>query len=134
MAMNVDKTSAKACQSEIAVKAKIATAAMCGAIVSSLGCGAGTPVPNDQFAAAQADVGRAQAEGAPEVPRAKLHLQLAQEDLQRAKQLMGTDNDRAASLCAVARSEAQLASSLSLQTRAENQARSEEAEAQKVGR
>jgi hypothetical protein len=116
------------------MKTKITSVVAWGAIASALGCGASTPPPNDQFAAAQADVGRAQAGGAPDVPDAMLHLQLAQEDLQRAKQLMGTDNDRAASLCAVARSEAQLASSLSLQAKAEQGARSAEAEAQKAGR
>jgi hypothetical protein len=115
------------------MKPKLANVVAWGAIAGAVGCGASTPPPNDQWAAAQADVGRAQAGGAPDVPEAKLHLQLAQEDLQRAKQLMGTDNDRAASLCAVARSEAQLASSLSLQAKAELQARSKEAEAQKAG-
>jgi len=105
-----------------------------GAMAGAFGCADSVPPPHDQWAAAQADVGRAQAGGAPDVPDARLHLQLAQEDLQRAKQLIGTDNARAASLCAVARSEAQLAFSLSGQARAEQLARSEEAEAQKAGR
>jgi hypothetical protein len=81
------------------------------AVVSSLAiaCGAGGPPPNDEWAAAQADVGRAQAGGADQVPDAKLHLQLAQEDLWKSKQLFNDDNRRAASLIAVARTEAQLA-------------------------
>jgi hypothetical protein len=97
----------------------------------ALGCGAGAPVPNDQWAAAQADVGRAQSAGAPDVPEAKLHLQLAQEDLQRAKQLMNVDNERAASLCAVGSSEAQLAVSLATEAKAE-QAQRAQAEMQKA--
>src|SRR5580704_10451136 len=79
-----------------------------GAVAGALGCGT-VPPPNDAWAAAQADVGRAQAGGAPDVPEAKLHLQLAEEDLQRSKRLMGDNNDRAASLTAVASAEAQLA-------------------------
>jgi hypothetical protein len=79
---------------------------------SALACGAAVPPPGDQWAAAQADVGRAQAGGAPENPAAKLHLQLAQEDLQAAKQLFDHDNERARSLTELARAEAQLALSL----------------------
>jgi hypothetical protein len=103
------------------------------ATTCGFGCGAGTPVPNDPWAAAQADVGRAQAAGAADVPDAKLHLQLAQEDLQRAKQLMNTDNDRAASMFAVASTEAQLAVSLARQAKAQEQARSAQAETQRAG-
>src|SRR5271155_3089230 len=76
-------------------------------------CEANLPPPNNEWAAAQADVGRAQAGGAPGVPAAKLHLQLAQEDLATSKQLFERDNRRAATLVALARSEAQLALSLS---------------------
>ena len=45
---------------------------------SAVACGASVPPPNDAWAAAQADVGRAQAGGAPQSPDARLHLQLAQ--------------------------------------------------------
>ncbi len=75
-------------------------------------CGSSFPPPNDEWAAAQADLGRAEAGGAPTVPDAKLHLQLAQEDLTKSKQLIDQDNKRAASLIALARVEAQLALSL----------------------
>jgi len=102
-------------------------------VALGLGCGASVPPPNDQFAAAQADVGRAQAGGAPEIPDAKLHLQLATEDLQRSKQLMGQDNTRATTLVAVASSEAQLAIALARQAAARDQARVAEAELQKNG-
>ena len=84
-------------------------------ITFAAGCGASFPPPNDEWAAAQADVGRAEAGGAPAVPNAKLHLQLAQEDLTKSKTLIDNDNKRAADLIAVARVEAQLALSLAKQ-------------------
>jgi hypothetical protein len=112
---------------------KPASVAAWAILAGAFGCGGSIPPPNDAWAAAQADVGRAQAGGAPDVPDAKLHLQLAQEDLQRAKRLMGTDNDRAASLCGVASSEAQLAFALAKQAIAEDQARMAQAKVQKEG-
>jgi hypothetical protein len=97
----------------------------------AFGCGGHFPPPNDQWAAAQADVGRAEAAGAPAVPDAKLQLQLAQEDLAKSKSLMGDDNERAASLCSVASAEAQLALALTEQAKAEERVRSAVAEMQK---
>jgi hypothetical protein len=93
------------------------------ASVCIAGCAGSMPTPNDQWAAAQADVGRAQAAGAPALPEARLHLQLAQEDLSKSKQLFDHDNRRATSLIAVARAEAILASSLAQESVAESQAR-----------
>jgi hypothetical protein len=87
-----------------------------------MACGASLPPPNNEWAAAQADVGRAQAGGAPGVPAAKLHLQLAEEDLSTSKQLFDRDNRRAATLVALARTEAQLALSLSKEAVAQNEA------------
>ena len=89
----------------------------------ALACGASFPPPNDEWAAAQADVGRAESGGAPNVPDAKLHLQLAQEDLQKSKALIDQDNRRAADLIAVARVEAQLALSMAHQSQAEDAAK-----------
>lgn len=86
------------------------------------GCGSSLPPPNDAWASAQGDVGRAQAGGALGVPEARLHLKLAQEDLQAARDLMGTDNRRSASLSALARTEAELALSLAQQASAQDQA------------
>jgi hypothetical protein len=88
----------------------------------TVACGSSSPPPNDEWAAAQADVGRAEAGGAPGVPNAKLHLQLAQEDLQKSKGLIDHDNRRATDLIAVARVEAQLALSLAKQQAAQDQA------------
>lgn len=76
------------------------------------GCTSEVPPPNDQWSAAQVEVGRAEAGGAPAVPDAKLHLQLAQEDLQKGKALIGSDNKRAGTLIVLASAEAQLASTL----------------------
>src|SRR6185312_5590534 len=91
-------------------------------VVALAGCGSSVPPPNDEWAAAQADVGRAQAGGAPDVPDAKLHLQLAQENLQKAKALIDEDNSRATSLTALARVEASLALSLAKASQAEGEA------------
>jgi hypothetical protein len=90
--------------------------------VGMLACGATIPPPNNEWAAAQTDVGRAQAGGAPSVPAAKLHLQLAQEDLAASKQLFDRDNRRASTLIALGRAEAQLALSLSNESVAQNEA------------
>jgi Domain of unknown function (DUF4398) len=90
--------------------------------VGMLACGANLPPPNDEWAAAQADVGRAQAGGAPSVPAAKLHLQLAEEDLAMSKQLFDRNNQRASTLVTLARTEAQLARSLSKEAVAQNEA------------
>ncbi len=89
----------------------------------AVACGGSIPPPNDEWAAAQADVGRAQAGGAPNVPDAKLHLQLAQEDLTKSKALIDQDNRRATDLIAVARVEAQLALSIAKQQQAEADAK-----------
>ena len=88
----------------------------------SVACGSSFPQPNDQFAAAQKDVGRAQEGGAQAVPDAKLHLQLANESLSKAKELMDKDNKRAASLIARASAEAELALALSKASTAKSDA------------
>lgn len=97
-----------------------------------VGCGSSLPPPNDEWAAAQADVGRAEAGGAPGVPEAKLHLQLAQEDLAKSKPLIENDNARAASLIALARAEAQLALSMAKASAAQDQARKAQEDLQKT--
>ena len=96
------------------------------------GCAESTPPPNDQWAAAQEQIGRAQAT-APAVPDAKLHLQLAQEDLQKSKALIGTDNKRAGTLIALATVEAQLATSLATAAQAQDAAEKAQQSLQSVG-
>lgn len=95
-------------------------------------CGATLPPPNTEWAEANNDVGKAEAGGAPDVPDAKLHLQLAQEDLQKSKDLINQDNRRAASLVAVARAEAQLALSLAKAQKAQSAARKAQEDLQKT--
>jgi hypothetical protein len=100
--------------------------------VGAAACGATLPPPNTEWAEASNDVGKAQAGGAPDVPDAKLHLALAQEDLQKSKDLFNQDNRRAASLVAVARVEAQLALSLARAQRAQEDARKAQEDLQKA--
>ena len=101
----------------------VSLACIAGIASLAIACGGSIPPPNDEWAAAQADVGRAEAGGAPNVPDAKLHLQLAQEDLSKSKALIDQDNRRAADLIAVARVEAQLALSIAKQQLAEAEAK-----------
>ena len=95
-----------------------------------VGCASSLPPPNDQWAAAQADLGRAQEAGAGSVPEARLHFQLSQEDLQKAKQLIGDDNKQATNLTVLASVEAQLALSLAKQASAQDRAVKAQAELQ----
>lgn len=81
-------------------------------VPTALACAGSVPPPNDAWAAAQTDVGRAESGGAPDDPSAKLHLQMAKEDLVHAKRLIDVDNRRATTLTELARTEAQLAFSL----------------------
>jgi len=60
-----------------------------------------------------------------------LHLQLAQEDLAKSKQLMGDDNKRSTNLAVLARVEAQLAFSLAKQASSQDDAMKAQAELQK---
>jgi len=92
------------------------------ALAGAVGCGASYPVPQDQYAAAETQVGRAQQSGASNVPDARLHLDLAQEDLSKAKALMGSENDHAATLITRASTEAVLAIDLATQQSAQAQA------------
>jgi len=114
------------------MKPKAVFAVMVASAACIAACASSFPPPNNEWAAAQGDVGRAQAGGAPNVPEARLHLQLAEENLQKAKALIGTDNQRAGTLTEVARSEAQLALALGKQAEADGQARQAQAELAKA--
>ena len=116
------------------MKPRTMTSMVVSAVASAAcvaGCAATTPAPSDQWAAANEQIGRATAT-APAVPDAKLHLQLAQEDLQKSKALIGNDNHRAFTLTEVARAEAQLALSLASQAQADAQARMAQGELSKA--
>jgi hypothetical protein len=102
-----------------------------GMVTILLACVGSPPPPSDQWTAAEIAIGRAQAGGAPGVPDAKLQLQLALEDLQRAKQATGVDNRRASRLLQVADTEAHLALSLARKARADDEARAAEEDLRK---
>jgi hypothetical protein len=114
------------------MKTRSVFAASLGMVALLAACGSSVPPPNDQWAAAQTAIGRAQAGGAPDVPDAKLQLQLAVEDLQRAKRIMGVDNERSTTLCMVANSEAQLALSLARKAKADEKAKAADEEYRKA--
>lgn len=72
------------------------------------------PVPNANVASSEAAVRAAQETGAENVPRAALHLKLAEEQLQAAKDLIkAEENERADFVLARAKSDAELAIALS---------------------
>ena len=100
------------------------------ALLTGVACSSSVPPPTDQWAAAQASVGRAQGSGAANVPEANLHLQFATEDLQRCRQLMSKDNRRAEGACTLASSEAELAASLARQATAQSEANKAQADLQ----
>lgn len=84
-----------------------------GIAVMGLGC-ASAPPPTEQLASAEASMRAARELGAQEVPRAQLHLRLAQEQVTQARKLAEDgENERAASLLDRARADAELALALS---------------------
>ncbi len=102
-------------------------------IVLLAGCSASVPPPNDQWTAApDRHRPRAGRRSAGRPGRESCRLQLAVEDLQRAKQLMGVDNHRSATLCQVAGAEAQLALTLAKKAKADDQAKAAEEDLRKA--
>ncbi len=70
---------------------------------------ASTPPPTERMASAESAVRAARELGADQVPRAQLHLQLAQEDIGRARKLMKDgENQRADYLLQRASADAEL--------------------------
>jgi hypothetical protein len=113
--------------------------ATCAAIAAScvLGCAHDSTArpPTDAWVAVEAEVGRAEASDAPREPDAMQQLQLARRDLWRARALMGRDDARAATLTELARTEVQLALSLTRAAAADDDARRAATELQaEVGR
>lgn len=78
------------------------------------GCGGSPPVPADQVTQTEAAIRAASEVGAPSVPKAALHLKMAQDQLQTAKGLMAEQqNDEARLVLDRARVDAELAIALS---------------------
>lgn len=91
-----------------------------GITAFGMGC-AGATLPTDQVASAEASVRAAKELGAPSVPRAELHLRLAQEELKQARKCAEDgDPDRGKMLLERARVDAELAIALARQNKAEN--------------
>jgi hypothetical protein len=91
----------------------IKSALALGATVLGLAC-ASSPVPTEQLASTEASVRAAHELGAERVPRAQLHLKLAQEQMQQARKLADDgDTERATVVLARARADAELALMLS---------------------
>lgn len=88
------------------------TTFVAGLALIAMGC-ASHPAPTDQVASSLASVRGAEEAGAAQVPEAALHLKLAQEQIDRAKQLMEKDdNQRAEDLAVRAYQDAELALAL----------------------
>ena len=84
-----------------------------------LACG-GAPVPHDSLTAAQADVKGAEVGGAPENPKAALHLKLAKDEIEVAqKQISDGDNEEAARTLDRAQADAELALALAKEVKAQ---------------
>ena len=80
-------------------------------VTLGVGCASGPPLKTED---STSDIHAAEAVGAAEVPRASLHLQLAKEGLERAKQLAKDGKDQeAASYLLRAEADAELALALS---------------------
>jgi hypothetical protein len=83
-----------------------------GVTLLGLGC-ASSPVPVEQLASAEASVRAARELGAAKVPRAELHLNLAQTQVTQARKLSEDgENEQASVLLTRARADAELAVSL----------------------
>jgi hypothetical protein len=78
-----------------------------------VGCGGAPPVPADQITQTEAAIRAASEVGAPSVPKAALHLKMAQDQLQTAKGLIAeSQNDEARLVLDRARVDAELALAL----------------------
>ena len=83
-------------------------------LLTATGCG-GYPPPNDHVAIAEASIRGAMEAGATEtdVPRAQLHLRLAQEQTEKARRLMNDgDNEKAEYALRRAEADAELATAI----------------------
>lgn len=95
---------------------------VCAICISLAGC-ASYPQPTENLASSVGAVRGAQEAGAEQLPDAALHLRLAQEENEKAKQFMNDgENERAAYMTERARADADLALALAHQERAQKRA------------
>jgi hypothetical protein len=91
-------------------------------VIAALGCG-GSPKPEARVASSQGAIRGAAEAGAEAVPRATLHMKLAQEQREQALELMRNgDNHRAELLLARAEADAELALALAREAKAKAEA------------
>jgi hypothetical protein len=84
-------------------------AGACGLLALSAGCG-GHAAPTERMSTAEAAIRGAQELGAPQLPRAALHLKLAQEQSEKARKLIEDGyNERAELSLRRAQADAELA-------------------------
>ena len=96
-------------------------AAACGLFLLAA-CASQADRPTEHMAASMAAVRGAQTAGAEQVPRAALHLKLAQEQLASAEQLLANgDNERADALSIRAYNDAELALALTREAEAQHE-------------
>ncbi len=97
---------------------------------AALSACASFPPPNETVASSMASVRGAEEVGAADVPKAALQLQLAQEEVQKAKQLLADgENERAYYMALRAANDAELANALARENHAANAASKAAAEA-----
>jgi len=105
----------------------IHTVFVAGIVLIALAC-AGAPAPTERLASAQAAVRAAKEVGAKDVPQAKLHAQLAQEQVDQATKLIEDgENERADAILRRAQADAELAVALSRESTSQQQAQAAEA-------
>jgi len=87
------------------------------AAYAGVGCGASAPVPATQVSETQAAIRAAEEVGAPNVPKAALHLKMAKDQLQTAQaQIADDENELAHMTLDRARVDAELAVALARET------------------
>lgn len=103
-----------------------------GVVFSATACSR-FPPPNETLANSIASVRGAEEIGAQKVPQAALQLQLAQEEITKAKALMADgENERAYYMALRAANDAELANALTREQKASEAAKQAEAEAKAI--
>lgn len=105
---------------------------LAGLAVSSIGCGS-YPAPTEKLVSSQGALRVAQEVNASAHPQAALHLKLAQEQVEQAKQMMADgNNERAEYVLMRAEADAELAEWLAREAQTKAQAQSAQEEVQKA--
>lgn len=110
---------------------RIGTGMLLASVVAFTGC-AGVVIPPQRFAESEGNVRAAEATGAQDVPAAKLHLQLARDQIAAAMKLSDDGDKRAPVVLARAEADAELAAALTKETHAKRDAESALEEVRKL--